>query len=288
MDALQVDAGNAGGARRFRPAAVEHRIMLGEHLLDRHVDADVDAAMEGDALALHLLDAAVDEVLLQLEVRDAVAQQPAWLALALIDMHVMAGTAKLLRRGQAGRTGSDDGDLAARLFRRRLRADQAKFIGLVGNRLLDRLDRDRRVLEVQRAGFLARGGADTAGELGEVVGRMQVADRLFPLAAVDEVVPVRNLVVNRTAGRPMAIGNAAIHAARRLLGDLGIRHRNGEFTEMADTVRRWLVFHHLPVDFHETCNLAHVSSPIKAGCLSAPSTSRRSPRPPPVQTIRFR
>ena len=35
--------------------------MFGEQLGDRLVDADIDAAMEGHALALHLLDAAVDD-----------------------------------------------------------------------------------------------------------------------------------------------------------------------------------------------------------------------------------
>ena len=58
MHAVEIDAGNAGRARRLGAAAIEHRIMLGEKLGDRLVDADIDAAMEGDALAFHLLDAA--------------------------------------------------------------------------------------------------------------------------------------------------------------------------------------------------------------------------------------
>ena len=51
--------------------------MLGEQLGDRLVDADIDAVMEGHAFALHLLDAALDMVLLHLEVGNAVAHQPA-------------------------------------------------------------------------------------------------------------------------------------------------------------------------------------------------------------------
>src|SRR5690606_23596454 len=62
----------------------------------------------------------------------------------------------------------------------------------------------------------------------------------------------------------MTIGNAAIHAARRLLDDFGIRHRNGEFAKMADTVGGRLILHHLPVDLQKTCYLAHVltSNPL--------------------------
>ncbi len=169
----------------------------------------------------------------------------------------MAGAGELLGGGHAGRAGTDDRDLLARLHRRRLRDDIAHLVGLVGKRLLDGLDGDRHVLEVQRAGLLAGRGADAAGEFREVVGRMQVADRLFPVAAVDEVVPVGDLVVDRTPGRPVAVGNAAIHAARRLLLDLLVRHRDGEFTEMADAVGCRLILHDLPVDLQKTCNLAH-------------------------------
>ena len=77
------------------------------------VDADIDAAMEDDALGLHLLHAPVDVVLLHLEVGNAVAQQAAGLRLALEDMHVVAGAGELLRGGEAGRARADDGDALA-------------------------------------------------------------------------------------------------------------------------------------------------------------------------------
>ena len=126
VDALEVVAGNAGRPRRFGAAAIEHRVMFGEQLGDRLVDADIDAAMEGHALALHLLDAAVDVVLLHLEVGNAEAHQPAGLRFALIDMDVVAGAAKLLGGGHAGRARADDGDALAGLLLRRIRPDMAE------------------------------------------------------------------------------------------------------------------------------------------------------------------
>ena len=57
--------------------------------------------MKGDAFGLHLLDPAVDVALLQLEVRDAIAQEPARLALLLVDVNVMAGPRKLLGASEA-------------------------------------------------------------------------------------------------------------------------------------------------------------------------------------------
>ena len=263
MHALEIVARNAGRTRRFRTAAIKHGVELGEQLLHLLVDADIDAAMEGHAFARHLFDAAVDIVLFHLEVGNAEAQQAAGAALALIDMHVMAGAAKLLGRRHAGGTRADDGDLLAGLLLRRIGTDITGLIGLVGQCLFNRLDRDRDVLEVQRAGFLAGRRADAAGEFRKIVGRVQVADRRVPVAIVDEIVPVRDLVVDRTARRAVAEGNAAIHAARGLLLDFRLRHRQREFAKMPDTIGCRLVLVHLPVDLEKTCYLAHVSVPVE-------------------------
>ena len=164
------------------------------------VDADMDAVMEGHAFGLHLLDAAVDVHLLHLEVGDAVAHQAAGLGAALVDVHVMAGARELLRAGQARRARADDGDLLAGLARRQFGLQPLRD-GAVGDRAFDRLDGDRVVVDVERAGRLARRRADAAGHFREIVGRVQVARGLLPVAAIDEVVPVRNLVVDRAAGR---------------------------------------------------------------------------------------
>src|SRR5690606_674571 len=61
---------------------------------------------------------------------------------------------------------------------------------------------------------LARRRTQPPGPFREIVGRMQPVDGRFPAIAVDEVVPVRNQVAERTA--LMAEGNAAVHAARAL------------------------------------------------------------------------
>src|SRR5690606_29205270 len=103
-----VVARNAGRARRLRTAAIEHGVVAGQQLVNFPVDADIDAAEEADALALHLLDTPVDIVFLDLEVGNAVAHQPAGPALALEDVDLVAGAAELLGRRHAGRAGADD------------------------------------------------------------------------------------------------------------------------------------------------------------------------------------
>src|SRR5262249_30080904 len=136
--------------------------------------------------------------------------------------------------------------------------------GAVGDRAFDGLDGDRVVVDVERAGGLARRRADTAGDLGEIVGRVQVARRLLPVAAIDQVVPVRDLVVHRTSGGragddvgAVAIGDAAVHAARGLLAVLLLRQRQDELAPMLDALLDRLVVAIFALVFEETGNLAH-------------------------------
>ena len=68
---------------------------------------------------------------------------------------------------------------------------------------------------------------------------MQVARGLFPVALIDEIVEIGDVVVDRAARRArrhrtgaVAIGNAAIHAARGLVAGVFLAQRNDEFLEV--------------------------------------------------------
>src|SRR6185436_7314433 len=82
---------------------------------------------------------------------------------------------------------------------------------------LDVLDRDRFLVDAEHAGRLTRRRAEPAGELREVVGRVQPLDRAGPVVAPDQVVPLRDQVAQRAA--VVAERDAAVHAATGLLGD---------------------------------------------------------------------
>src|SRR5207247_11185883 len=116
-------------------------------------------------------------------------------------MHLMAGARELLRAGHAGRARADHRDLLAALLRGWLRRDPTFFPTAVDDRAFDRLDGDRRLDQVERAGRLARRRAHAAGDFRKIVGRVQIVERVLPVAAIDEVVPVGDLVVYRAAGR---------------------------------------------------------------------------------------
>src|SRR4029077_19430560 len=150
---------------------------------------------------------------------------------------------------------TDDGDAFARPRQRRLRNDPALFPSAVDDEVLDRLDADRIVVDVERARRFARCGAHAAGELGEVVGRVQHIERVAPLVPVNQIVPVRNDVVYRAPG--LAKRDAAIHAAGALLRRVVILEREDELAivthALLDRQRDLLD----ALELHEAADLAH-------------------------------
>ena len=84
---------------------------------------------------------------------------------------------------------------------------------------------------------------------------MQYVERLLPVLLVDEVIPVRNDVVDRAARH--AERNAAIHAARALDARFPIGKMKHEFAVVFDALA--LVFRGLgeTLVLHEPGDLAH-------------------------------
>src|SRR5206468_6413771 len=101
--------------------------------------------------------------------------------------------------GHARWTGADHRHLLSGPSRGNLGRHPALTPGVIDDVLLDVLDRDRVVVDVEDARLLAGGGADAAGELREVIRRVQPVDRLAPAAPVHEVVPVGDDVPERAA-----------------------------------------------------------------------------------------
>src|SRR5207249_3470483 len=127
------------------------------------------------------------------------------------------------------RTGADDGDFSAGPGFGRFGSDPTFFPALIDDGTLDVLDRHRRGVDAEDTRAFAGGGADPAGKLGEVVGLVQSVERFAPEAAINQIVPLRDQVVDRAARRHAADQcarvterNAAIHATRALLAELWV------------------------------------------------------------------
>src|SRR5581483_4400690 len=202
---------------------------------DGHVHADVRVHPELDALASHLLEALIEDLLLHLEFRDAVTQQAADAVVTLEYAHLMAGASQLLGCRQTGRAGTDHGDFLAGFDYGRERLHFAVLPCVLGDRELDGPDRYRIIVDAKHARTFARRRTKGAGELRKIIGLVQAIDRVLPAAAIDEVVPIGNHVTKRAA--LMAKRNAAIHAARALLLQLVFRIRPHDLLPVTHTLR---------------------------------------------------
>ena len=280
MDALQVAARAAAGRieRLRRAGGQQHRVVFGQQLVRvdelhraaallhdlRHVaageiflPADVGAGDELDALGRQQIDAPLHDALVELHVRNAVHQQAADAVGPLVDGDVMADLVELRGGGQPGRAAADDRHALAGPLRRRLRRDPAFGEAAVDDRVLDVLDRHRRIGDAQHARAFARGRAGAAGELGKVVRLVQPIERVLPAALVDQVVPLGNEIVDRAARFALAKRHAAIHAARTLRAQVQLGRRGEDFQEILRPLQRIAIRHRLPLEFFKACGFAH-------------------------------
>jgi hypothetical protein len=252
------------------PRSVDHRrVEVAQQQLRLDVLADVRIAQELDALLLELRDAAADHfTLVEFHVRDAVHQQAARPVLALEYRHRVTGAIQLLRRGEPRGAGTDDGNLLAGAHRGRLGQHPALVPAAIDDLVLDVLDGDRRVVHAEHARAFAGRRADTAGELGEVVRHVQALECLAPQPAVDEVVPLRDHVVDRAARghaadqlARVAERHAAIHAARALVAQPLLLEVRMELLPVADALERGAVDRQLPQVLDESRWLSHLLVP---------------------------
>src|SRR6185437_14330857 len=97
VNALELAARDVEVARVLGPAAKQDSVVVLGERVHGDVDADVSVREEGDALGLHLRNAPIDDVLLKLEVGDAIAEQPADAVVLFVHRNRVASAAKLLR-----------------------------------------------------------------------------------------------------------------------------------------------------------------------------------------------
>src|SRR4029077_20168219 len=104
-------------------------------------------------------------------------------------------------------------------------------------------------------GGLAGRRTDAARNFGKIVGRVQIARGCPPLLTVDEIVPVRDLIVHGTA--VVAVGNATVHAARRLHSRVRVGQRHHEFAPMLQAFFDRAIAAIVPLELHEAGDFAH-------------------------------
>ena len=191
--------------------------MPGPELVEGRIAAHFEIQLEGDPALFEPLDAALDDILLQLEVRDAIDEEPAGAVMAVIDRHLVAFAAQLFGCGQTRGPGADDADRLGALAARPERLHPAALPGRVGDVFLDRTDRHRPMAglfddAIAFAQPVLR--ADAAADLRHVVGCLADLIGLFEATLGGQLQPVGDVVRERAVH--LAERHAALRAARSL------------------------------------------------------------------------
>src|SRR3546814_10593190 len=157
--------------------------MLLARRVKRRILADREAQMELDAALDEPVDAAHHDLLLQLEARDAIGEEPARAVVAVIDMDLMPRGAQIFRSGQPRRTRADDADRLAGRGADVQRLDPAFGPGGVGDIFLDAADRHRAMarkfdhaIAFAQAILRAESAADTGNRRGSVTNTLGFAE----------------------------------------------------------------------------------------------------------------
>lgn len=234
VNTAQVAAGNVEITGLLRPASQNHSIMVFEKLVGGNGYPDVYLGPKLHPFGLHLRYPPIDVLLLDLEIRDAVTQQSSDAVLLLVDHNAVPCAAKLLRSGKPRRPRADDSDPLSATMSWDLGMNPTFFPPLIDDGTFNRLDGDGVILQIQRARRLAGRWAQAPRELREVVGGVKNMQRLPPIPARHQIVPIWNDVIDRTTG--MAVRNATFHASQRLSLDLILPERNDKLVKMAHSL----------------------------------------------------
>ena len=115
------DHARGADARRLDPARLvdaggdQDRVVFRAQFLQRRVAADLETGVKDDSRLFESGDSPHDDMLLELEARDAIGQQPPGAIVPVIDVHVIAHLTQIFGGTESRRSRADDTNgLAAR------------------------------------------------------------------------------------------------------------------------------------------------------------------------------
>ena len=221
VHAVELAAGHGQVARDAGARREHDRVEARAQLLGVDVAADVDAAAQLDALRGELLDAPLDDHFSILKSGTPKRTRPPIASSRSNSVTRVARAAQLLRGRHPRRPGADDGDPLAGLAPRRARASPsppptARSMIAFSICLIVTASPSR-ISSTHAASHGA--GQSRPVNSGKLFVACSCAIASRQAVAVDEVVPVGDEVPERAA--VVAEGDAAVHAARALVAQLG-------------------------------------------------------------------
>ena len=152
--------------------------------------------------------------LLHFEFGNAITQQAANAVGTLKHSHFVSGTSELLSHSQSSRTRTDDRNTLTSFHTGHLRNNPTFIPRAINDFDFDLLNGHWVGANAHNTGRFARSRAQPTSEFREVVRGVQTLDRIFPVVAINEIVPVGNQVAKWAT--VVTERNTAVHAATSL------------------------------------------------------------------------
>ena len=182
VNTLEVAVRDRKIARHGGASRDDHRVVVFLERLQGDVAlADEAAGNVLDTLSGHEVDTTLDDVLVELHVGDAVHEKTTNAVRTFVDSHLVAGLVQLVGSSEASGTRTNDGDGLARAPLGRSRDHPAHLEATVDNGTLDGLDANGVLVDAENTSTLTRRRANTASELGEVIGHEEPVEGILPL-----------------------------------------------------------------------------------------------------------
>ena len=216
MNALQFASGNFEIARMFRSTRQHNRVKFALQVFDRNIACPLSRSVTNFTPSADICSrrrSMMSFSSLNSECRSAASRRCGRL-FRTQSPRGQRGTIAVPLRGLRALSPTTATFLPVRIFWR-LGPNPAFLESALDDVFFDLLDRHRRLIDAEHARGFAGRGTNSSGKFREIVGGVQLADGLFPASAINQIIPVRNEIVDRASG--VAERHAAIHAARALL-----------------------------------------------------------------------
>jgi len=229
--------------------------------------SDVDAGLKLHALGCKLVEAAVDNVLFEFEVGDAVAEHASGVFVLFEDDDIVSGSCQLLCGGQTGGSGAYDCNAFLRFVFGGPWFDPAFGKPAFDNLKLDMSNQNGLITDGEGTGGLAWCGADPAGDFRKIVRKVKMLAGLPPAVPVNQLVDI-GYGVFQGASDSVAERYTAVHAASGLAANLIGRQGQFELFEVVDSLLHGAVAHFPSFVFQEALHFAHWKTSSVAGVVS--------------------
>jgi len=259
----ELPSGDRQIARFGAATGEEDCVKLRDQGLRVNVRTDILASQESDSFSRHFVDPALDDMLVEFHVRNAILEQPPDPIGALVDGDAMSDFVQLVGCGESRRTRTDDRDAFAGPCRWGSRNDPPFGPPPVDDRIFNILNRHRGTGDPEDASSFAGGRACSSGKLWKVIRFVESFEGVAPAPLIDHIVPFGDQVIDRTTAGRLTEGDATVHAPRPLFTERMFVRFGVDLFVIPDPHNRQTPGDFFPIELFESGGLSHRGPSLK-------------------------